>query len=79
MERSMTEAITITNDELAILADIVAGWSVKRAGNFDAQKQPVLDRLMANGFIEQVNSYKHTAKADLLFTQLCVGISGTSQ
>ena len=27
----MTEAVTITNEELAILCDIVAGWSVKRA------------------------------------------------
>ena len=30
MERQMTEAVTITNEELAILCDIVAGWSVKR-------------------------------------------------
>ena len=30
MERRMTEAVTITNEELAILCDIVAGWSVKR-------------------------------------------------
>ena len=31
MERQMTEAVTITNEELAILLDIVAGWSVKKA------------------------------------------------
>jgi hypothetical protein len=50
MERQMTEAVTITNEELAILCDIVAGWRVAK--------------------------YQHTAKTDLLFTQLCVGISG---
>jgi hypothetical protein len=32
----MTEAVTVTNEELAILCDIVAGWSVKRAENLDA-------------------------------------------
>ena len=30
MERQMTEAVTITYEELAILCDIVAGWSVKK-------------------------------------------------
>ena len=77
----MTEAVTITNEELAILCDIVAGWSVKRAENLDADKRFALDRLIANGFVEQANGhsvtkYQHTAKTDLLFTQLCVGISG---
>ena len=36
MERQMTEAVTISNEELAILCDIVAGWSVKQAENLDA-------------------------------------------
>ena len=48
----MTEAVTITNEELAILCDIVAGWSVKRAANLDADKRLALDRLIANGFVE---------------------------
>jgi hypothetical protein len=79
MERQMTEAVTITNEELAIL--IVAGWSVKKAESLDRDKQQALDRLIANGFVQQANGrsvakYQHTAKADLLFTQLCVGISG---
>ena len=81
MERQMTEAVTISNEDLAILCDIVAGWSVKQAENPDADKRLVLDRLIANGFVQQANGhavsrYQHTAKTELLFTQLCVGISG---
>jgi hypothetical protein len=81
MERQMTEAVTITNEELAILCDIVAGWSVKRAESLNADKRIVLDRLIANGFVEHANghsvsAYHHTAKTELLLTQLCVGISG---
>ena len=77
----MTEAVTVTSEELAILCDIVAGWSVKRAENLDTDKRLALDHLMANGFVEQANGrsvtkYQHTAKTELLFTQLCVGISG---
>ena len=77
----MIEAVTVTNEELAILCDIVAGWSVKQAENLDADKRLALDRLIAIGFVEQANGhsitkYQHTAKTELLFTQLCVGISG---
>ena len=77
----MTDAVTVTNEELAILCDIVTGWSVKRVENLDADKRLALDRLIANGFVEQasghsVTNYQHTAKTELLFTQLCVGISG---
>jgi hypothetical protein len=45
----MTEAVIITNEELAILCDIVGGWSSKLAGNADTDKQHALDRLIANG------------------------------
>ena len=48
----MTETVTITNEELAILCDIVAGWSVKRRENLDSGKRLALDRLIANGFVE---------------------------
>ena len=77
----MTDAVTVTNEELAILCDIVARWSVERIENLDADKRLALDRLIANGFVEQANghsvtNYQHTAKTELLFTQLCVGISG---
>jgi len=76
----MTNADTGTNEELAILCDIVAGWSLKRLENLDADKRLALDRLIANGFVEEANGhsvvkYQHTAKTEL-FTQLCVGISG---
>jgi hypothetical protein len=59
----------------------VAGWSVKRAETLDGDKSQPLDRLIANGFVEQacghsVTKYQHTAKTELLFTKLCVGISG---
>jgi hypothetical protein len=81
MEHQMTEAVTITNEELAILCDIVAGWSVKQAESLNADKRLVLDHLIANGFVEQANGhsvskYQHTAKTEMLLTQLCVGISG---
>ena len=47
----------------------------------DADKRLALDRLIANGFVEQANghsvtNYKHTTKTELLLSQLCVGISG---
>jgi hypothetical protein len=77
----MADAIVISNEELAILCDIVAGWSAKRAASLDTDKRQVLDRLIANGFIQPVaepalTKYQHTAKTELLFAQLCVGISG---
>jgi hypothetical protein len=77
----MAEAVTITNQELAILCDIVSGWSVKRAENLSADKRLILDRLIANGFVEptdelSLTKYQHTAKTELLFAELCVGISG---
>ena len=77
----MTELVTVTSEELAILCDIVAGWGVKPAKNLDADKRQALDRLIANGIVEQANghsvtNYKHTTKTELLLSQLCVGISG---
>jgi hypothetical protein len=81
MERQMTEAVTVTSEELAILCDIVAGWSLKQVESLNTDKRLVLDRLIVNGFVEQANGhslskYQHTAKTELLLTQLCVGISG---
>jgi hypothetical protein len=77
----MAEAVTITNQELAILCDIVSGWSVKRAENLSADKRLILDRLIANGFVESTDElslakYQHTTKTELLFAELCVGRSG---
>ena len=81
----MIEAVTINNEELAILCDIVSGWSVKKwAENPGATKKQALDRLIAHGYVEPAHEasatrYRHTTKTELLFAQLCVGISGGSQ
>jgi hypothetical protein len=77
----MTEAFTISNEELAILCDFVGGWGAKWAtNNLETSKRQALDRLIANGFVEPaadpITKYQHTAKTELLFAQLCVGISG---
>ena len=77
----MTEAFTIGNEELAILCDFVGGWGAKWAtDNLQKDKRQALDRLMANGFLgpasRSITKYQHTAKTELLFAQLCVGISG---
>ena len=82
MVGEMTEAATINNEELAILCDIVSGWGVKkRAENPGAAKRQSLDRLIALGYVEPAHAastttYQHTTKTDILFAQLCVGISG---
>jgi hypothetical protein len=77
----MTEPGTIDNEELAILCDIVSGWAVKRTEKPDAGRKRAIDRLIAHGFVEfarepYVTRYRHTAKTEILFAQLCVGISG---
>jgi hypothetical protein len=77
----MAEAVILTNEELAILCDIVGGWGVKPAEKLDADKKQTLDRLIANGFVEpaagaSLVKFQHTAKTELLFAQLCVGIGG---
>jgi hypothetical protein len=56
----MTEAVTINDQELAILCDIVGGWSVKWAENLDVDKRQALDRLIANGFVERANGHPVT-------------------
>lgn len=79
----MAEPHTINNEELSILCDLVGGWSViKWAENPVAIKKQTLDRLIADGYVETVQeeeattNYRHTTKTELLFAQLCVGISG---
>jgi len=74
----MTESFTINNDELAILCDLMSGWGVRNPGT--AKKQ-ALDRLIAHGYVEPLpetsaTRYQHTPKTEMLFAQLCVGISG---
>jgi hypothetical protein len=49
----MTEAVTINNEELAILCDIVSGWGVRKwAENPGAARKQALDRLLAHGYVE---------------------------
>jgi hypothetical protein len=78
----MTEAVTINNEELAILCDIVSGWGAEKwAENPDAVKKQALDRLIAHGYVQSAHEasatrYQHTIKTEILFAQLCVGISG---
>jgi hypothetical protein len=78
----MTEAVTINNEELAILCDIVSGWGAKKwVEDPAAVKKQSLDRLIAHGYVEPVHEvsatrYQHTTKTEILFAQLCVGISG---
>jgi hypothetical protein len=81
MEQSNDRRRHGTNEELAILCDIVGEWNLKWVENLDADKCLALDHLIANGFVEEANGhlvtkYQHTAKTELLFTQLCVGLSG---
>jgi hypothetical protein len=55
----MTEAVTINNEELAILCDIVSGWSVKKwAENPGAAKKQALDRLIAHACRRLQRSYE---------------------
>ena len=78
----MTDVITINDQELAILCDLMGGWDTNWGGNLDADKRQVLDQLIAKGFVEPADQqsiaiFKHTLKASLLLAELCVGISGT--
>jgi hypothetical protein len=78
----MTETVTINNEELAILCDLLSGWGVKRwAENSGAAKKQALDRLIAHGYVELIHEasatrFRHTPKTEMLLAQLCVGISG---
>jgi hypothetical protein len=79
----MTEPVTISNEELAILCDLMSGWGVQKwVENPGTAKKQALDRLIALGYVElaceeaSATKYRHTPKTEVLFAQLCVGISG---
>jgi hypothetical protein len=77
----MAESLIINGQELAILCDLMGGWGAKWCGKLDDDRRLALDHLIANGFVElsdeqSLTIYKHTAKASLLLSELCVGISG---
>ena len=71
----MNEGVTITNQELSILCDIVGGRNKKWDANLTPDKRLALDHLIANGFVAP-NPYRPTDKTELLFAQLCTGVSG---
>jgi hypothetical protein len=61
----------------------MSGWGVKTlAENAGTAKKQALDRLAALGYVvlayeeASTTKYRHTPKAEMLFAQLCVGISG---
>jgi hypothetical protein len=77
----MEEAITIDDQELSILCDLMGGWGAELDGKLGELKRQALDHLIATGFVEPADEssltrYKITAKAELLLSELCVGISG---
>ena len=59
----MTEAVTIDNDELAILCDIVSGWGVKNGPKIRVQPRPgtwSLDRAL-----DTSNQHKNRPPLDI--------------
>jgi len=73
--RAMTDDL-ITDQEIAILCSILDG----RTANLNADKRKVLDRLIANGFVElsdrAASTCKLTVKAQKLLDDRGVGVSG---
>jgi hypothetical protein len=71
------EDALITDQEIAILCDVLEGRSEK----FNPDKKKVLDQLIAKGFVVAANrrssaTYKLTAKAQQLLAERGVGLSG---
>jgi hypothetical protein len=61
----MAEAITIDDQELAIICDLMAGWGAKWDGKLDGNKRQALDQVIAKGFVEpseegSLTRYRHS-------------------
>jgi hypothetical protein len=74
--REMARTDIISDQELAIICDLMGGWGAKWDSD---DQQPRLSRLITAGFIElapegSLIKYQNTAKAELLLAELCVGI-----
>jgi len=76
----MTETVTISNEELAILCDLMSGWGVKKLPeNAGSAKKQALDRLIALGYVvlayeeASASRYRHTPK------QKCSSLSFASE
>jgi hypothetical protein len=72
----MADAL-ITDQEIAILCDVLEGWGAK----MNADKRRVLDQLITKGFVvpadqEPVARYELTDKAQQLLAERGVGMSG---
>jgi hypothetical protein len=75
------DGVTIAYQELAILCDIVGGKNKRWDESLIADKKLALDHLIANGFVKPTDQhplvkYKPTGKTEMLFAQLCTGVSG---
>jgi hypothetical protein len=76
----MNESVAISNHEFSILCEIVSGRNRKWVASLDANGRHALNQLIANGFVAPTDQptaakYRHTDKTELLFAQLCSGIS----
>jgi hypothetical protein len=72
----MADAL-ITDQEIAILCDVLEGWGA----NLNADKRKVLDQLIARGFVVAADQdspikYKLTGKAQQPLSERGVGLSG---
>jgi hypothetical protein len=76
----MAQSSIINDQELAVLWDLIGGWGAQWSEKLADDKRQALDHLIANGFVEPADeqslvTYKYAAKAELLLSELCVGIS----
>jgi hypothetical protein len=76
----MNEDVTITNQAFAVLCDVVGRGNAKWVVNLDSDKRQALDHLIGSGFVAAADEdslvrYKPTDKTELLFVQLCTGVS----
>ncbi len=72
----MTDAL-ITDQEIAILCDILEGWNA----NFSASKKNILEQLITKELVtvfdhDLLTKYKLTSKAQQLLAERGVGLSG---
>jgi hypothetical protein len=76
----MNDGATINNQELAVLCDIVGGQNKKCLENPNADNKLALEHLIENGFVKPSDrhslvKYRPTDKTEMLFAQLCTGVS----
>jgi hypothetical protein len=71
---------TISNQEFAILCNIVSRRATKRLASICKGDKQALDRLIVTGFVAVTSDdpsarLRPTAKSELLFVELCTGVS----